>query len=108
MLTYSETAGGVLGAEGLRERGIKFPKQEVGLCWGCLLPEPWGKDTPCLRPLLPPPPTPAGPTLSPLNSMLTYSPGLLGSGGSGFSRTLGRVFAFDTSTNRLTGLLLVW
>lgn len=32
MLTYSEAAGGVMGAEGLRQRGIKFPKQEVGLC----------------------------------------------------------------------------
>lgn len=32
MLTYSEAAGGVMGAEGLRDRGIKFPKQEVGLC----------------------------------------------------------------------------
>ena len=32
MLTYSEAAGGVMGAEGLRERGIKFPEQEIGLC----------------------------------------------------------------------------
>lgn len=32
MLTYSEAAGGVMGAEGLRESGIKFPKQDVGLC----------------------------------------------------------------------------
>lgn len=39
ILTYSEAAGGVIGAEGLRERGIKFPKQEVGLCWVCLLLE---------------------------------------------------------------------
>lgn len=31
MLTYSEAAGGVMGADGLRERGMKFPKQDVGL-----------------------------------------------------------------------------
>lgn len=40
MLTYSEAAGGVMGAEGLRDSGMKLPKQEVGLCWGCLLLEP--------------------------------------------------------------------
>lgn len=32
MLTYSEAAGGVIGADGLRERGIKFPKEEDGFC----------------------------------------------------------------------------
>lgn len=32
MLTYSEAAGGVMGADGLRERGTKLPKQDVGLC----------------------------------------------------------------------------
>lgn len=32
MLTYSEAAGGVMGAEGLWDRGIKFPTQEAGLC----------------------------------------------------------------------------
>ena len=31
MLTYSEADGGVMGADGLRESGIKFPTQEVGL-----------------------------------------------------------------------------
>lgn len=32
MLTYSEAAGGVMGAEGLWERVTKLPRQEVGLC----------------------------------------------------------------------------
>lgn len=32
ILTYSEAAGGLMGVDGLRERGIKFPKEEDGLC----------------------------------------------------------------------------
>lgn len=40
MLTYSEAGGGEMGADGLRERGTKLPRQEMGLFWVCNILEP--------------------------------------------------------------------
>ena len=112
MLTYSQVAEGGSGAPG--DTGRNPARQDMGRGRGRLEEDDEvdveGIEKPGLNPL--PPAAPAvvvvvatnAPALcSPLNSMLTYSPGLLGSGGSGLSRTRGRVLALDTSTNRLTG-----